>query len=346
MSIPLVGFIAVGTVFVEGPSGTAQAFTEAERSAVELSVIRGEQLLCRLSQAFSPNRFLQCSFFNESRSVVINPGPIPAPTNTEGDRPRRDREITAIERHWLDLALRALGFPSSPSLAPGVFRYQSELRQKNWRVTQKPREAAVIIVTKFNTGYSAYVGDSGQVCLQFDWLCDTSGNFRGTGVSGFGIESLDRTVAHELGHVFGGLDEYEPCSANQTSGPRPTNNMNCVRHGPCLMNHNTNTLCPETVEHFGWLDLDGDGVVDAALPVVDAIGPNSGTAGTTITMSGAGLGEARSVVFVGVGAADFTIVSDKELRVIVPLGSGEVDVFVSTPFGITLPSSVLRFIYV
>jgi IPT/TIG domain len=346
MTPELVGLIAVGTVIVEGAPGTAQAFTEAERSAVHLSVIRAEQALSRFSQRFSPNRFLQCSFFNELRSVVINPGAISRPTNTTQNLALRNQEIVSIEKQWRNVALRALGFPSPEGSGDPLLRYQDELLLKDWRVPQKPRNAVVIFVTKFNMGWLAYMPDQGQVSLQFDWLCDTSDDFRGTGAGGVGIQNLDRVITHELGHVFGGLDEYGPCLTITTSGPRPTMNLNCGGPDPCLMRNNAATLCLATVDHFGWVDLDGDGVVDAARPLVDEMTPATGTGGDVVSIRGTGLGEARSVVFVGVGAADFTILADTHLDVIVPQGSsGEVGVFVRTPFGVTMPSAILRFAY-
>jgi hypothetical protein len=59
---------------------------------------------------------------------------------------------------------------------------------------------------------------------------------------------------------------------------------------------------------------------------------------------GSGLGEARSVVFTGVGAAEFSIVSDTQLTARVPVGSGsDIDIFITTSPGITRPSPILRF---
>jgi hypothetical protein len=346
MGTELVGLMAVGIVIVEGPPGTPEAFTDVERSSAQLAVILAEQQLTRLAVRFSPNNFLQCSFFNDFRFAVINPGFISPPTNTTANPALRDSEISTREGQWRELAMESIGFPAASGAQ--LDQYIDELLLKDWGVPQKPRRGVVIFVTKFPTGWMAYANLGGKrATLQFDWLADTSGDFLNTGTTGYGIQNLDRVVAHEMGHLFGGLDEYGQCQTFETSGPRPTTNANCRGLDPCLMMHNTPVLCPATVEHFGWLDLNGDGAIDAAVPVVNQLTPNTGTGGDTVSLFGEGLGEARSVVFTGVGAAQFTIVADTRLDVVVPDGSGtDVDVFVTTSLGVTSPDPALRFTYI
>jgi hypothetical protein len=157
-------------------------------------------------------------------------------------------------------------------------------------------------------------------------------------------------IAHELGHIFGGLDEYSDCNPARQSGPLNRANDNCVVGNPnsvaCLMRANTENLCPATVSHCGWVDTNGDGVVDAAPPNPQTLVPATGSPGDTIQMTGSGMGETRSVTFTGVGGADFTIVADDTLSIQVPQGQGtDIDVYVTTTLGVSSPNPNLRFSY-
>jgi hypothetical protein len=347
MAHELVGLTAVGLVTVEGRGGTPEAFSTQDRRTAREAVIRAEQTLARLSQQLSPNRFLQCNFFNDLRVAVIDPPFISPPTNTLSDPAMRSSEIQTREPQWRDLALETLGFINTPGVADPLDRYVDFLLHKDWLVPQKPRRAVVLFVTKFPTGWIAYANLNGsRATFQFDWIASDDEPFGMTGAQGPGIENLDRVVAHEMGHLFGGLDEAGPCDSTETSGPRPTTNANCHGFDPCLMAVNSNTVCLATTEHFGWVDLDGDGMVDAQIPIVTSLS-DTGIAGERIDILGSGLGEARSVVFTGVGAAEFSIVSDTQLTARVPVGSGsDIDVFVTTSTGITRPSPILRFTYI
>jgi hypothetical protein len=93
---------------------------------------------------------------------------------------------------------------------------------------------------------------------------------------GYGFANFDAVLAHEMGHVFGALDEYEPPSPGYpstgglTSGYLGVRNSNAVRGGttelPCIMLGSNGTLsafaagdlCPSTVGQTGLRDSDGD----------------------------------------------------------------------------------------
>lgn len=348
MGSELVGVMAVGTVFVEGPAGTLEAFTEAERAIVRGAVLSAEMALWRFSKQFSPDHVVQCSFFNEERIAVISPGFISPPTNTTANPELRSSEIDTREQQWRDLALAAIGFPTPVGETDVAAGYRRSLLHKNWGVPQKPRRSVVLFVTKFPTGWMAYALEPhSRLTVQFDWISSRSTNFQSTGTKGHGIQNLDAVIAHELGHIFGGLDEYGPCNSTETSGPRPTTNANCgsPTPDPCLMRHNHLTLCPATVEHLGWVDLDGDGHVDARIPVINALVPDTAPDGAIVLINGSGLGEARSVVLARAGLARFEILSDAQLRIFMPPGTGVDTVSVTTTLGRSLPGPRSTFTY-
>jgi hypothetical protein len=63
-----------------------------------------------------------------------------------------------------------------------------------------------------------------------------------------------------------------------------------------------------------------------------SVTPPSGPAGSTVVITGTGIGSASQVNF-GSNAADFTQVGPNEIQAVVPPGSGNTDVTVSTPYG-------------
>lgn len=85
-------------------------------------------------------------------------------------------------------------------------------------------------------------------------------------------------------------------------------------------------------------------------PSIEAVGPAEGptTGGTTVTIEGENLSEARAVEFGGVEAASFTVTSRKSIVAVTPpaSGSGPVDVTVETPIGISQKTSADRFTYI
>jgi hypothetical protein len=93
---------------------------------------------------------------------------------------------------------------------------------------------------------------------------------------GYGFRNFDAVLAHEMGHVFGALDEYAPPRAGYpstgglTSGYLGVRNRNAVKGGttdlPCIMRGSQATLdayalgdlCPSSVGQSGLRDSDAD----------------------------------------------------------------------------------------
>jgi hypothetical protein len=80
-------------------------------------------------------------------------------------------------------------------------------------------------------------------------------------------------------------------------------------------------------------------------PVVSAVGPASGPAGTTVYITGSGLTDASAVAFGAATASTFTLYSDTLVEVSSPAGSGTVDVRVTTPGGTSATSSSDHYSY-
>lgn len=93
---------------------------------------------------------------------------------------------------------------------------------------------------------------------------------------GYGFRNFAAVLAHEMGHVFGALDEYAPprpgypSTGGLTSGYLGVRNRNAVKGGstdlPCIMRGSQATLdafalgdlCPSSLGQTGLLDSDAD----------------------------------------------------------------------------------------
>jgi len=74
---------------------------------------------------------------------------------------------------------------------------------------------------------------------------------------GWGIERIDSVVAHETGHVFYATDEYG--TIGESSGYL---NIKETDNSGCLMDAGSWCLSPGTRGQIGWIDSDGDGLMD------------------------------------------------------------------------------------
>ncbi|MET8629840.1 IPT/TIG domain-containing protein [Kitasatospora sp. NPDC004669] len=70
-----------------------------------------------------------------------------------------------------------------------------------------------------------------------------------------------------------------------------------------------------------------------AAPVIGSVSPVSGAAGSVVTLTGSGFSGVTAVRFGAVVASLFTVVSDTQITATVPVGSGTVQVTVTTPGG-------------
>ncbi|WP_312692823.1 IPT/TIG domain-containing protein [Caproiciproducens sp.] len=84
---------------------------------------------------------------------------------------------------------------------------------------------------------------------------------------------------------------------------------------------------------------------DASMPTVTSISPASGSAGTTVTITGTGFTGASAVKFGTDSATSVTVDSDTQITATSPAGSGTVDVTVTTAGGTSATSSADQFTY-
>ncbi len=84
-----------------------------------------------------------------------------------------------------------------------------------------------------------------------------------------------------------------------------------------------------------------------ALPAVTALAPAAGplAGGDTVTITGVHLTGATGVTFGGNAASNFTVVSDTQVTATAPVGSGTVDVRVTTPNGTSIVAPADQYTY-
>jgi hypothetical protein len=87
------------------------------------------------------------------------------------------------------------------------------------------------------------------------------------------------------------------------------------------------------------------GAVEMETPSVGAISPSSGTAGTSVTISGVGFTGATQVLFGSAPASSFKVSNDGALTAVAPSGAGAEDIRVITPLGESPMSFADRFAF-
>ena len=179
---------------------------------------------------------------------------------------------------WRKDVMGALGYPEpSDDWPPSEFAYSDWLRQQTgstWAFT-------LYVVDSLNkdraTGGNALFAD-GSVAYTYDifgpYVVLTYTN------DGYGADHFSDVLAHEMGHVFGALDEYwptepgYPSTGNLTSGYLGVKNSNAQEGGTtdvaCIMRGGWDSmsafaagkLCTATRGQDGWRDSDRDGSPD------------------------------------------------------------------------------------
>jgi Tol biopolymer transport system component len=308
---PLLGRCGVLLVLVDGPSTAEFSATDKTQITSELFAALG--LLRTLGQTWAGQQNPMigrppCDFAITQVTVklALVPGidvPASPPHNptTLADAAKFDQ----IDRVWLKVALAELGFTGTLDESVAAL---ADSRSTSF-VLGPIDDVVPLFVTKYGTHHIAYADRGGQFAVI--QLPETQAVYP---------FSVDRVIAHELGHVLRAPDEYDPmCQVGDISGPFDTPNDNCecsIRalpisaHQPgaclipngasgfCLMQRNHPVLCRSTPLHWGWQDADQDGLVDlAAPPTITVMEPRAATAGSLIQIRGRNLWDVRFVRF-------------------------------------------------
>lgn len=279
MNKALIGTFGVGLVIVDGPDGSAAKFSDAEKFAVMRGFNDAASILYALAAKYTPKNppngpaaSAHLVLMANRLAVVqlgIDPATIPAPTNSRDTAAEYERR----EAPWRDAAVKILLGDANAAGAAAVDRYVNDMLDPNTKVWSlgTPPSAFAVFVTKYNNTWMAYTkGRHPYIVMQYPWV--TGGDPFGIKHPGYGLDGMRRVLAHEIGHIVDAPDEYQKsnCRVSDTFGALKVQNGNCQQAdnpnptASCLMNTNSSpdVLCDFTVQTFGWVDADGDGILD------------------------------------------------------------------------------------
>jgi hypothetical protein len=204
-------------------------------------------------------------------SFVIPPAGVPgAPQTAQVPDYEPIAHSAEADLVWRRAVMTFLGFTSDVP-APEV-AYGDAVRRANgtdWAFTVYVVDSLHDTDGQFTDGLFAYTYD-----LFGPYTVLTYDN------DGYGPRYFDTVMAHEMGHIFGALDEYYmPPSSGYPSGPNLHSGYLWVRNAnaedafgdapySCIMRAGDvgitaylgGDLCPSTRGQVGWRDADGDGV--------------------------------------------------------------------------------------
>lgn len=226
-----VGSVAVGIFLVESTGG---AYYWSDDEVAQTL----EGILAALSWWASMEPSANISFAYELH--------IREPTSWEPiENPLADSHL------WISEIMANLGFPGSDARAR-VLRYNNDLRGRlgtDW-------------------AYSIFVADSDDSVnygrfTDDQYACSYIGgpSFTMSRYSSWAYNSADYFLAvpaHETGHIFYATDEYDDDPLDFSGY------LNCPDNNgaPGIMNRNTLTVSESTRCQLGWVDSDGDGILD------------------------------------------------------------------------------------
>ncbi len=295
------GTVAVSVIFVESQPPMAPGQTNAQ----DWSQARIDAVQAKIATALS-----WWSTTNPSADLtfVLPPsGALGAPAvDTTSYEPIENSSLS--DGLWRHQIMQALGFSNSTDDPPPEVSYDDAVRKANgadWAFT--------VYVVDDNNGYPANGGafPDGLFAYTFDlfgpYMVMTYHN------DGYGPGLFDAVMAHEMGHVFGALDEYRaplgyPSSGGYYSGYLWVKNRNAVVGGStndvCIMRGGQEGvaayegggtyagrpirfggICQASRGQVGWRDSDRDGVPDVidTTPTVTLGGESASGAAVTVT---------------------------------------------------------------
>jgi hypothetical protein len=327
----MLGNVLVDVVFVEGPVGSSAELTRADETTALVKVFQATGVLRRLAETWgraqSPPIARVCTFTVTWRRVQLGldpAGPLFTPFGT----------FAQLDEVWLNATFDQLGVTAGSALQRGQAR-RWELVRRNF-LGLGIADACSVFVTNYPCRKHAQAPRAQFAIIPW------------TVAFGLNSRNMEGLIGHEVGHVFDAPDEAHACLVSQTAGFFDTPNDNCFiapdgatnPQAKCIMAKHDHALCNATPRHWGWVDDDHDGVLDLMRPATVQGTPRQVTGGTTITISGRNVWDARAVML---GSAlvpgPFAILSPGSIDVRVPDNvSGTVDISLLTRAGMSTPA--------
>lgn len=246
-----IGRVAVGIVLPESNGvreASSEDWDEAERALIWTKITTALDWWA----ARQPNARL--SFVYDNGTLA------PTPTAYEPIRHGSDQQGL-----WIAEVMARKGFASAASYFDQVRQYNHALRrslQADWAFTLFIVDSFHDADGRFADGYFAYAYIHGPFAV----LTSTAASY--------GSQYLDAVLAHEVGHIFGALDQYPAAnvSCNARAGYLGVENLNsqlngCPSNVPSIMRGGISAYASGALDAYaggqlGWRDSDGDGILD------------------------------------------------------------------------------------
>jgi hypothetical protein len=260
-----IGRVAVGIVLPESNGShdpSTENWTQAERSLVWDKVTAATNWWA----AREPQAHL--TFIYDDGTAA------PTATGYEPiNHPQRDQGL------WIAEVMSNKGYSGS-NYFDQVRQYNNALRQTHqtdWAFT-------IFVVDSSNDADGRFAGGPDSLFayayLNGPFTVATYDN------ASYGAHNMDAVVAHEVGHIFGALDQYQaagvPCT--QSGGYLGVENQNsqlgdCTSNVPSIMlggvsPYRAASIDPYARGQVGWRDTDGDGILDPLDTPMTLIGPD------------------------------------------------------------------------
>ena len=168
------------------------------------------------------------------------------------------------EQHWIQEAMQAFGYTAYPGYKDNVRDYLNDLRDSygtDWAFAIFLVDSSADADGLMSDNYFAYAWLTGpHTVMTYD-------------NDGYGISNMDAVTAHEVGHIFGALDQYASsfCYCTQTGGYLNIENQNCDNSCDSdvasIMRSQVAPFTNNAIDDYakgqlGWRDTDSDGVLD------------------------------------------------------------------------------------
>lgn len=236
----MIGKVAVGIVLPES-TGNAENWSSERQEQVIAEITAGCNWWINQGGSQAHVSF----YYDVHKSVPTQYEPIQRPYNDES--------------LWIPDTMKALGYSGSSRFVL-CRQYINDLRADlgcDWGFVIFVVDSLNDSNGKFSDGYFAYAYLNGPFMVM------TYDN------NGYGISNMDVVTAHEIGHVFGALDEYAGASSCEDYGGylsvKNGNHVLCSSPADdtCVMRGGIRRgLCSHSRGQLGWRDTDGDGLFD------------------------------------------------------------------------------------
>jgi parallel beta-helix repeat protein len=269
----LIGSIVVATIFLES-NGTIDPSTENWNLAKIQNVVTARNQALNWWGSQNPNAAVSFICDADPRAGVVQSYIVASTSYEPITRPSTDDGL------WISEAMTQLGY-SGADYVGQTYAYLNNLRNQDG-VLKYDWAFAIFAVESSNDpngdgcfvdGLSAYAYGLGGPFIVTTYTNDD-----------WGTVNLNRTIAHEVGHVFYATDEYD--GVTEYSGYL---NVSDIEGSGCVMDNNNWSLSAGTWGQVGWRDSDSDGIQDIVdtFPntVLNPYSPDP-TTNSTITYTG------------------------------------------------------------